>query len=146
MGGVVADFGADRGRLAEFGQQRQLVVHFRPAHTDRYTLQTPKVTGLLFFLRTLSVAFIRPDGHAPRMFKSIDHLGDGIAKALEKKKSFTVYDNDLSKLWPPSRHTRQKQIEAIRKFAKEHGWEVKIRDQGLIATFKKASPQPAGVR
>ena len=80
------------------------------------------------------------------MFETIDHLGDGIAEALEKKKSFTVYDNDLSKLWPPSRHTRQKQIEAIQKFAKEHGWEVKIGDQGLIATFKKASPQPVGVR
>ena len=26
------------------------------------------------------------------------------------------YDNDLSKIWPPARHTREKQIEAIKKF------------------------------
>jgi len=80
------------------------------------------------------------------MFESIEDMRDGIAEALEKKKHFTVFDNDLSKLWPAARHTRQKQIEAIQKFAKENGWEVKIRDQGLIATFSKISAEPAGVR
>ena len=77
------------------------------------------------------------------MFETIEDLRDGIAEALEKKKHFTVFDNDLSKFWPPARHTRQKQIEAIQRFAKEHGWEVTIRDQGLIATFRKISPEPA---
>jgi len=80
------------------------------------------------------------------MFESIEHMRGGIAEALKKKKHFTVFDNDLSKFWPPTRHTRQKQIAAIQQFAKEHGWEVTIRDQGLIATFKKVSPEPAGVR
>ena len=77
------------------------------------------------------------------MFESIEHMRDGIAEALKRRKHFTVFDNDLSKFWPPARHTRQKQIEAIQQFAKENGWEVTIRDQGLIATFKKISPKPA---
>ena len=34
----------------------------------------------------------------------------------------------------------------LQKFEKENGWEVKIRDQGLIATFSKISAEPAGVR
>jgi hypothetical protein len=80
------------------------------------------------------------------MFESIEHMSNGIAEALKKKKHFTVFDNDLSKFWPATRHTRRKQIEAIQQFAKERGWEVTIRDQGLIATFKKVSPEPAGVR
>ena len=77
------------------------------------------------------------------MFETLEHLRQGIADALEKKK---FYDNDLSKFWPPARHTRQKQIEASRQFAKENGWEVRIRDQGLIATFTKSSLEPAAVR
>ena len=74
------------------------------------------------------------------MFESIEDMRDGIAEALKKKKHFTVFDNDLSKFWPAARHTRQKQVEAIQQFAKKHGWEVTIRDQGLIATFRKISP------
>lgn len=80
------------------------------------------------------------------MFETLGKLRDGIAHGLEKKKRFTVYDNDLSKFWPPARNTRQKQIAAIQQFAKENGWEVTIRDQGLIATFRQASPEPADVR
>jgi hypothetical protein len=77
------------------------------------------------------------------MFESIGQMRDGITDALKKKKHFTVFDNDLSQFWPPARHTRQKQIEAIQQFAKEHGWEVTMRDQGLIATFRRVSPEPA---
>ncbi len=76
------------------------------------------------------------------MFESIEHMAERIAEGMERKKSFTVYNNDLSKFWPPERHPRHKQIEAIKKFAKERGWDVKIRDQGLIATFIKPSAQP----
>ena len=79
------------------------------------------------------------------MFESIDQMRDGIAEALKKKKHFTVFDNDLSKFWPAARHTRQKQVEAIQQFAKKHGWEVTIRDQGLIATFRKISSEPERV-
>jgi hypothetical protein len=75
------------------------------------------------------------------MFETLEKLREGIAAALEQKKSITVYDNDLSKFWPALRKTRQKQIDAIRQFAKENSWEVKIRDQGLIATFRKVSGQ-----
>src|SRR5205085_4002945 len=99
-------------------------------------------TSFLWRLNTL-LCFHTSGEQAPTMFETIEDMRDGIAEALEKKKHFTVFDNDLSKFWPPARHTRQKQIEAIQRFAKEHGWEVTIRDQGLIATFRKVSPEPA---
>jgi hypothetical protein len=79
------------------------------------------------------------------MFENLEHMRAGIEEGLEKKKSFTVYDNDLSTFWPAASNTRQTQIEQIRKFAKQNGWDVRIRDQGLIATFTK-SPEPAAVR
>ena len=80
------------------------------------------------------------------MFETLEQLRDGIAEALEKKKSITIFDNDLSKFWPPARKTREKQVEAIEQFAKKNGWAVTMRDRGLVATFRKVSPAPAGVR
>ncbi len=74
------------------------------------------------------------------MAESIEELRGKIAEALKKRKSVTVYDNTLSGLWPPPRHTRAKQLDAIRQFAADNGWALKIRDQGLIAVFSRLAP------
>ena len=80
------------------------------------------------------------------MFETLAQLRDGIAEALEKKKSITIFDNNLSKFWPPARKTRAKQIEGIEQFARKNGWAVTMRDRGLVATFRKLPPAPAGSR
>ena len=80
------------------------------------------------------------------MFESLEKLREGSAKALQQKKSVTIYDNDLSKLWPCAPTERQRQMAAIRQFARDNGWDVTIRDQGLIATFRKASPEALNAR
>lgn len=67
----------------------------------------------------------------------MDILAKQIAERLDKKSSCIVFENHISRSFPNPGNEDRAREDAIRKFAAEHGWSVKIIDPGLRLVFKK---------
>ena len=62
-----------------------------------------------------------------------------ITERLGLKKSCTVFQNEISQVWPLKLRLKEAKMlnEAIQAFAKENGWSATISDPGIRVTFKK---------
>jgi hypothetical protein len=61
-------------------------------------------------------------------------LAEHILKRLEGHKFCSVFESELTRVWPKKSDKRK---QAIREFAEKHGLAVVIHDPGLRAVFKK---------
>jgi len=61
-------------------------------------------------------------------------LAQQIAKELEKANHCSVYEPELSRVWPHNGIRLEGQVEA---FAKQHGWRVRFYKDGFCAIFDK---------
>jgi hypothetical protein len=59
-----------------------------------------------------------------------------IRERIEERNFCTIFQNDLERVFPVD-GLRTETKKAIEKFANENGWQVKISDAGIRATFKK---------
>jgi hypothetical protein len=64
-------------------------------------------------------------------------LAERILERLKSHKSCTVFENELSRVWPCPDKERQQRHAAIQAFAKAHGWSATILDPGIRVTFRK---------
>jgi hypothetical protein len=64
-------------------------------------------------------------------------LTEIISKRLCSHKSCTVFENELSRVFPYDDKARQQRHTLIRAFAKAHGWSATILDPGIRVTFRK---------
>jgi len=71
------------------------------------------------------------------MKKYMDLLTEKIIKRLNTHKSCTIFENDLSCVWPVNEKQRQQRHALIKAFAKAHGWSATILDPGIRVTFRK---------
>ena len=67
-------------------------------------------------------------------------LAEKIIKRLNTHKSCTIFENDLSCVWPVNEKQRQQRYALIKAFAKAHGWSATILDPGIRVTFRKLKP------
>ena len=67
-------------------------------------------------------------------------LAEKVIKRLNAHKSCTIFENDLSCVWPVSDKQRQQRHALIKAFAKAHGWSATILDPGIRVTFRKLKP------
>src|SRR4051794_40116748 len=58
-----------------------------------------------------------------------------ISSRLASDSHFAIYEPDLNRVWPKNGINREAEI---RKFAAEHGWELRYYKDGLCAIFAKA--------
>jgi hypothetical protein len=63
-------------------------------------------------------------------------LATRIAKELKAAKHCTVYEPELTRVWPDA-ESRQTQIAS---FAKKHGWRLRHYSHGFCAIFDKQPP------
>jgi hypothetical protein len=61
-------------------------------------------------------------------------LVDEISTCLETEPHFAIYEPDLDRVWPKNGINREAEI---RKFAAEHGWELRYYKDGFCAIFAK---------
>jgi hypothetical protein len=64
-------------------------------------------------------------------------LTERIIERLNTHKSCTVFENELSRVWPCQDKERQQRHALIKAFAKSHGWSATILDPGIRVTFRK---------
>jgi hypothetical protein len=67
-------------------------------------------------------------------------LAEKIIDRLKSRKSCTIFENDLSRVWPCKETERQQRYALIKAFAKAHGWHATILDPGIRVTFRKLKP------
>ena len=67
-------------------------------------------------------------------------LADKIGERLKTHKSCTIFENDLSRVWPLIDTIREQRYALIHAFARAHGWSATIRDPGMRVTFRKLKP------
>jgi len=67
----------------------------------------------------------------------MDRLAETIRKRLSFRKSCTVFESELSRVWPYDDKARQQRHTLIKAFAKAHGWSATILDPGIRVTFRK---------
>jgi hypothetical protein len=78
------------------------------------------------------------------MLALVQLLAQRIQDRLAKRKFCVVFEGELDRVWPRNEPTDPR-IPLIEKFARAHGWSVKIHDPGIRATFRKvAAPSLAG--
>jgi hypothetical protein len=63
-------------------------------------------------------------------------LANRIMERLKTHKYFTVFDNELSRVWPCVDKERLQRHAQIHAFAKAHGWSATILDPGIRVTFR----------
>ena len=68
------------------------------------------------------------------MDSSLQNLVAHIEAGIAKRAMRTLFEETLCSFWPKA---PQKQADAIKAFAKAHGWAVAIYGQGQRATFTK---------
>lgn len=59
-----------------------------------------------------------------------------ITRRLEAHKSCTVFEKDLSRVFPYVQKEREKRFAAIKSYARKHGWSATILDPGIRVTFR----------
>ena len=67
----------------------------------------------------------------------MEALAQRIAERLESKKSCTIFESDLDKIWPRAQEIQAQRERQIHAFAKAHGWSATILDPGIRVTFRK---------
>lgn len=71
----------------------------------------------------------------------MDEFESGLCSRINKRintRGFcVVYDHELSRICPPQSELRKKQLRVIEEFAARNGLEVRIREIGINATFKR---------
>ena len=60
-----------------------------------------------------------------------------IEERLRHKKSCTIFEHDLSRIWPRDERDQLKREKEIHAFAAASGWLATILDPGIRVTFKK---------
>lgn len=70
----------------------------------------------------------------------MQRLADTIETRLQTHKFCTIFESDLSRVWPYVDKERQRRHEEIKAFAKKHGWTATILDPGIRVTFRKLTP------
>jgi hypothetical protein len=60
-----------------------------------------------------------------------------IEERLRHKKSCTIFEHDLSRIWPRDERDQLKREKEIHAFAAANGWLATILDPGIRVTFKK---------
>lgn len=70
----------------------------------------------------------------------MDLLAQKILDRLTSRKSCTIFEGDLSRVWPISDRQRQQRYALIKAFARAHGWSATILDPGIRVTFRKLRP------
>jgi hypothetical protein len=88
-------------------------------------------------------SFFLAFGKRPHHDRAVQLLAQRIQDRLAKHKFCIVFEGELDQVWPRKQSTDPR-IPLIEKFAREHGWSVRINDPGIRATFRKvAAPEPA---
>jgi hypothetical protein len=64
-------------------------------------------------------------------------LCNRINERIKTRGFCVIYDHELCRLCPPKSALRKKQLRVIEEFATRNGLEVRIREIGLNATFKR---------
>ena len=59
-----------------------------------------------------------------------------IKTRLKTHKHCTIFENELSRVWPYAEKEREKRFARINAFAKVHGWSATILDSGVRVTFR----------
>ena len=67
----------------------------------------------------------------------MDNFITQIAQRLLVKPFCTVFENTISRIFPRDTTADEERKDAIREFARQQGWSVKISDPGLRVTFRK---------
>jgi hypothetical protein len=60
-----------------------------------------------------------------------------ITEKLLLKKSYVVFENELSRVWPEKGKDKEKRNAAIQAFAAANGLSAAINDPGIRVTFRK---------
>jgi hypothetical protein len=68
-------------------------------------------------------------------------LTQKIRDRLKTHKACTIFEKDLSQVWPYSHKQREQRYKLIKQYAAQHGWSATILDPGIRVTFRKL-PQP----
>jgi hypothetical protein len=67
----------------------------------------------------------------------MEKLAAHVRERLKDRQSCTVFETELSRVWPYQDRERQQRHAAIKAFAKAHGWSATILDPGIRVTFRK---------
>ena len=67
----------------------------------------------------------------------MDGLKKHIEQRLKTKKSCTVFESDLKRVWPVDSKSTDLRIKEIKKFAKENNYSAVIWNPGIRVTFRK---------
>lgn len=62
-----------------------------------------------------------------------------IEESIRARNYCGVFNNQISPIWPCSSEAIDHQANAIRDFAREHGWTASITKQCLRVTFRKTA-------
>src|SRR2546425_7284970 len=65
-------------------------------------------------------------------------LAQRIGERLRAKQSYTVFERDLSRVWPRDEMEQLRREKQIHAFATTHGWIATILDPGIRVTFREA--------
>jgi len=68
----------------------------------------------------------------------VDALKKRIEERLGRRRSCTIFEHDLSVIWPRDERDQLKREKEIYAFAATHGWIATILDPGIRVTFRKA--------
>jgi hypothetical protein len=68
----------------------------------------------------------------------METLARRIVTRLAAMNFFTVFEPEVSRVWPVDALAEQERNKAIQAFAKERGWTASIHDPGIRVTFRKA--------
>jgi hypothetical protein len=88
----------------------------------------------------LEIAYLRPSGNqTARMEVSLEELATAIQEKISEQGYYLLYNGPLQLVWEgdvrlgaPARKIR------LQKFARLHGWSVKMDDRGNSAVFKNS--------
>ncbi len=70
--------------------------------------------------------------------RTVKTLAKHIQKSLNNKKSCTIFEGELERVWPSEKIKRLGREKKIHAFAKAYGLTADIRDPGIRVVFKKA--------
>lgn len=92
---------------------------------------------LLVFVAKQTLAFLE----FTAILRPMDALVAKIKERLKSRRSCTIFEDDLSRVWPCAEEERKKRLARVKAFAKAHDWSVTIRDPGIRATFRHLNGQ-----
>jgi hypothetical protein len=68
----------------------------------------------------------------------VEALAKQIHEALNNKKSCTIFESELERVWPGEKEKRLEREKKIHAFAKAYGLTAHIWDPGIRVVFRKA--------